>query len=171
MSYWRFAAMIFTSTVVMFGLMYLNTYALDHVTYSQTRTWMAVVMGAVMSVIMMAFMWSMYKGTTTKLLVLAGAALFGMILLGVNRSQAVIDDAAFMKRYRELPFAVPDARDGGVDRGWPRHGQHPVDPGRAYRRAPRPGYPPAFRIPRWTSARRDAYRTRRSPGTDRRRAR
>ena len=27
MSYWRFAAMIATSTVVMFGLMYLNTYA------------------------------------------------------------------------------------------------------------------------------------------------
>ncbi|WP_432653359.1 hypothetical protein [Rhizobium leguminosarum] len=38
MSYGRFAAMIVTATVVMFGLMYLNTYALDHVTYSQTRT-------------------------------------------------------------------------------------------------------------------------------------
>ena len=31
MSYWRFAAMIATSTVVMYGLMYLNTYALEHV--------------------------------------------------------------------------------------------------------------------------------------------
>ena len=29
MSYGRFAAMIATSTVVMFGLMYLNTYALE----------------------------------------------------------------------------------------------------------------------------------------------
>jgi hypothetical protein len=38
MSYARFATMILTSTVVMFGLMYLNTYALDHVFYSQTRT-------------------------------------------------------------------------------------------------------------------------------------
>lgn len=37
MSYGRFAAMIATSTVVMFGLMYLNTYALSHVEYSQTR--------------------------------------------------------------------------------------------------------------------------------------
>ena len=45
MSYTRFAAMIATSTVVMFALMYLNTYALDHVTYSQTRTWMALMMG------------------------------------------------------------------------------------------------------------------------------
>ncbi len=36
MSYGRFAAMIITSTVVMFVLMYLNTYALDHVTFSET---------------------------------------------------------------------------------------------------------------------------------------
>lgn len=42
MSYGRFAAMIVTSTLIMFGLMYLNTYALDHVSYSQTRAWMAL---------------------------------------------------------------------------------------------------------------------------------
>ena len=51
MTYWRFAAMIATSTFVMFGLMYLNSYALDHVYFSQTRAWMAVVMGATMAVI------------------------------------------------------------------------------------------------------------------------
>ena len=45
-SYGRFGAMIGTSTIVMFVLMYLNSYALDHVFYSQTRTWMAVYMGA-----------------------------------------------------------------------------------------------------------------------------
>lgn len=56
MTYTRFAAMIATSTVVMFGLMYLNTYAFDHVTYSQTRIWMALLMGAVMAMIMMGFM-------------------------------------------------------------------------------------------------------------------
>jgi hypothetical protein len=37
MSYWRFAAMIATSTVVMFGLMYLNTYLISHVFWSETR--------------------------------------------------------------------------------------------------------------------------------------
>ena len=37
MTYPRFAAMIATSTVIMYGLMYLNTYALDHVWFSQTR--------------------------------------------------------------------------------------------------------------------------------------
>ena len=54
MSYGRFAAMIATSTVVMYGIMYLNTYALDHVRFSQTRLWMALVMGAAMAVIMLS---------------------------------------------------------------------------------------------------------------------
>jgi len=31
--------MISTSTLVMFGLMYLNTYALDHVFFSETRAY------------------------------------------------------------------------------------------------------------------------------------
>jgi hypothetical protein len=38
--------MIATSTVVMYGLMYLNTYQLDHVTFSETRLYMALVIGA-----------------------------------------------------------------------------------------------------------------------------
>lgn len=37
MSYVRFAAMIATSTVIMFGLMYLNTYAMGHLFFSQTQ--------------------------------------------------------------------------------------------------------------------------------------
>ena len=61
MSYTRFIAMIVTSTVVMFGLMYLNTYALGHIQFSETRTYMALYMGAVMAVIMLLFMWGMYK--------------------------------------------------------------------------------------------------------------
>ena len=36
MSYWRFAAMIATSTIVMFGLMYINTYAWEHLFFSET---------------------------------------------------------------------------------------------------------------------------------------
>jgi hypothetical protein len=37
MKYARFGMMIATSTVVMLGLMYLNTYQLDHVFFSETR--------------------------------------------------------------------------------------------------------------------------------------
>ena len=60
MSYLRVAAIIAVSTVVMFALMYLNTYAVEHVRFSETRAFMALVMGAAMAVIMLAFMLKMY---------------------------------------------------------------------------------------------------------------
>ena len=37
MGYARFPGMIATSTVIMFGLMYLNTYALSHIEFSRIR--------------------------------------------------------------------------------------------------------------------------------------
>ena len=54
--YLRFGAMIATSTIVMFGLMYLNTYSIEHVYFSETRVYMALVMGAAMAVVMLLFM-------------------------------------------------------------------------------------------------------------------
>ena len=97
MSYSRFAAMIATSTVVMFGLMYLNTYAWSHVEYSQTRTWMAVIMGAVMGVIMLGFMWSMYKNMKLNLAILAGCIVAFSLALWLVRSQETVDDVSYMK--------------------------------------------------------------------------
>lgn len=97
MSYARFAAMIATSTAVMFGLMYLNTYALDHVLFSQTRMWMAFVMGAVMAVIMLGFMWSMYKNRSFNIAILAGAVVVFVGALWLVRSQETIDDVSYMK--------------------------------------------------------------------------
>lgn len=58
MRYCTFAGMIAAGTIVMFGLMYLNTNALDHVFFSETRAYMALIMGAVMAVVMLGFMWS-----------------------------------------------------------------------------------------------------------------
>ncbi len=73
MGYGRFAAMIATSTIVMYGLMYLNTYALDHVFFSQTRMWMALYMGAAMAVIMLAFMLGMYSNRAANVAIFVGA--------------------------------------------------------------------------------------------------
>ena len=44
--YVKFTLMIVTSTVVMFIMMYFNTYQLDHVYFSETRAYMALYMGA-----------------------------------------------------------------------------------------------------------------------------
>ncbi len=97
MSYGRFAAMIATSTVVMFGLMYLNTYELSHVWWSETRAWMALVMGAAMAVIMLGFMRSMYRSTTVNVaIVIASVAVFAGSL-GLVRTQATIEDSGWMK--------------------------------------------------------------------------
>lgn len=96
-SYARFAAMIAVSTVAMFVLMYFNTYALDHVYWSQTRAWMALVMGAAMAAIMLLFMWGMYPGRRAKLGILAGAAIVFAGALWLVRSQATVDDVAWMR--------------------------------------------------------------------------
>jgi len=97
MTYARFLAMILTSTVVMFGLMYLNTYALDHVFYSQTRTWMAVYMGAAMAIIMLAFMWKMYEGRSKKLTIIAASVLVFAASLWLVRSQQTVNDVSYMR--------------------------------------------------------------------------
>ena len=95
--YGRFAAMIATSTVVMYGLMYLNTYALDHVFFSQTRMWMALYMGAVMAIIMLAFMLGMYSNRKANVAIFAGAAIAFAVGLGLVRTQATVGDVSWMK--------------------------------------------------------------------------
>jgi len=97
MSYWRFAAMIATSTVVMYVLMYLNTYALEHVFWSQTRFWMALLMGATMAVIMLAYMTSMYKSRAINLGIFAGAIAVFSLSLWLVRSQTTVDDVDYMR--------------------------------------------------------------------------
>ena len=97
MSYKHFGAMIATSTVVMFGLMYLNTYALDHVFYSQTRTWMALLMGAVMAVIMIAFMWTMYGNVQANAAILGVSVVVFAAALYLVRSQQTVDDVSYMR--------------------------------------------------------------------------
>jgi len=95
--YTRFIAMIATSTLVMFGLMYLNTYALDHVYFSETRTWMALYMGGAMAIIMLLFMLGMYSDKRKNAMILVGAlALFAGSLYLV-RSQDTISDQAWQK--------------------------------------------------------------------------
>ncbi|MGE0372940.1 MAG: DUF305 domain-containing protein [Gammaproteobacteria bacterium] len=97
MSYWRFAAMIATSTVVMYGLMYLNTYAWEQVFWSETRAWMALIMGSIMSVIMLGFMLGMYKRRAVNLAIFGGSAVLFALSLWLVRSQATVDDTDYMK--------------------------------------------------------------------------
>ncbi|MEP7314782.1 MAG: DUF305 domain-containing protein, partial [Pseudomonadota bacterium] len=95
--YGKFAAMIATSTVIMFGLMYLNTYSASHIEFSQTRMWMAVIMGAAMAVLMLGFMWTMYSNSRFNLAIIAGSIVAFCLALWLVRSQETVDDVSYMK--------------------------------------------------------------------------
>ena len=97
MSYGRFAVMVGVSTLLMYGMMYLNTYQADHVEFSQTRLWMAVVMGSGMAAVMMTFMWSMYKNKRLNGLILAGSCVLFAVSLWLVRSQATVSDVGYME--------------------------------------------------------------------------
>lgn len=95
--YPRFAAMIATSTVVMFGLMYLHTYQLDHVFFSETRAYMALVMGAAMAVVMLAYMTGMYKNARANAAIVVGSLVVFAVSLWLVRSQTTVDDVSYMR--------------------------------------------------------------------------
>jgi uncharacterized protein (DUF305 family) len=95
--YARFGLMILTSTVIMYFMMFVNVNEYDHVQISQTRIYMAVMMGAIMAIIMMGFMWKMYdnKKLNTAILVLSVVLAIGSF--GFIQTQAGVDDTAWMK--------------------------------------------------------------------------
>lgn len=129
--YTRFAAMIATSTAIMFGLMYLNTYSADHVFFSETRAYMALIMGSTMAVVMLAFMWQMHRSRRANIGILAASVLVFGLSLWLVRSQRTVEDVSWMRamiphhsiailtserarlrdpRVRELAAAIIDAQ-------------------------------------------------------------
>lgn len=97
MTYRRFAGMIAASTVIMYGLMYLNTYQWSHVHFSETRLYMALLMGATMAVVMLAFMWSMYRERAVNLAIVGGAVIIFAGSLWLVRSQATVGEVSYMR--------------------------------------------------------------------------
>ena len=95
--YLKFAAMIATSMVVMFLLMYLNTYELSHVHWSQTRFYMTFIMGGAMAIVMLLFMLGMYRNKAVNIgILLVGAAMIIGALFLV-RTQTPIADKSYMR--------------------------------------------------------------------------
>ena len=96
--YLRFFAMIGTSMVAMFLLMYLNSHQiLDHARFSETRLFMTLIMGGSMMVVMLLFMLDMYRDWKMNALVLtcAGVLLGGGVAL--VRSQATVSGVDYME--------------------------------------------------------------------------
>ncbi|WP_324355330.1 DUF305 domain-containing protein [Methyloceanibacter sp.] len=90
--------MIATAIVVMFGLTYLESYAIyEHATFSETRTYMAFLMGAAMVIIMLGFMWGMYKNTVANIAIVIGGIIGFAVALYLVRSQILVDQVSYMR--------------------------------------------------------------------------
>ena len=96
-NYWIFAGMIATSTIVMFILMYLNTFAWSHLYYSETRLYMAFVMGASMAIIMLLWMLHMYEKRGLNIAIIISAVVVFSLSLWLVRSQTTVSQVSYMK--------------------------------------------------------------------------
>jgi len=97
MTYKRFLLMIATSVVVMYMAMYLNNYAWDHIFWSETRAYMALIMGAIMATVMLLFMIDKYPNNKANVMIFVGSAVLFVGSLFLVRSQTTVDDVSWMK--------------------------------------------------------------------------
>ena len=94
--YGRFFAMILTAMVVMYGLTYANTYAAEHVRWSEERAFMVLIMGGCMALIMLAFMVGMFTNRRLN----AAIVVIALVAIGLGaflvRTEATIQDRSYM---------------------------------------------------------------------------
>lgn len=95
--YLRFAAMIVTGMFVMYWTMFVGSYEWSHIQFSQSRVYMALVMGGAMTLVMLGWMLNMYKNTKINI----GIVAVGLLLIGLgttlDRTQATVGDVEFMQ--------------------------------------------------------------------------
>lgn len=95
--YLRFGMMILTSMVVMFVLMYLNTYQTSHVQWSETRFYMTLIMGAAMAIVMLGYMWHMYESGSANWAIVTVSVVVLIGALYLVRSQSTVQDQSWMR--------------------------------------------------------------------------
>lgn len=94
--YLRFGAMIATSMAIMYGVMYVNTYQLSHVEWSETRLFMTLLMGSTMAVVMLGYMLGMYKNAKINIGIVLGSILVFILGTFLVRSQNTVEDRSYM---------------------------------------------------------------------------
>ena len=79
--YRTFILMIAVASVLMFCLMYLNTYQVDHIWFSQTRLFMTFIMAGSMALVMLFFMRRMYTNRAANVAIVIGG--IGLMTAGL----------------------------------------------------------------------------------------
>ncbi|MGB3159997.1 MAG: DUF305 domain-containing protein [Carnobacterium sp.] len=95
--YAKFFGMIVTSGVLMYGIMYLNTYKLDHVYFSEMRLYMTILSTCVMTIVMLLFMLQMLKNKKANRLIILVSVLVFSTSFFLMRSQSTIDEVDYMQ--------------------------------------------------------------------------
>jgi hypothetical protein len=95
--YVRFGAMILTSMVLMYWVMFLGSWELSHVQFSQSRVFMALTMGGVMGLVMLAWMLHMYRSVKGNIIVVLASLVLVVGGVALDRTQATVGDVSFMR--------------------------------------------------------------------------
>lgn len=94
--YLRYGGIIITPMVLMYVFTYLNTFAWNHLHFSEERVYMTLTM-AIMAVVMLTFTLTMLKSRAMNIGIYVGSVvLFGVALWPIH-SQAMVQDIAYMK--------------------------------------------------------------------------
>jgi ABC-type uncharacterized transport system permease subunit len=96
-NYKNFFTMIGASSLLMYAAMYLNTYAFDHIFFSEMRLYMNLLMTAIMAVVMLWFMRHMYTNKRTNQYIIGGSIALFAVALFLVRSQVLVDDIDYME--------------------------------------------------------------------------
>ncbi|MDX9992799.1 MAG: DUF305 domain-containing protein [Anaerolineales bacterium] len=97
-NYLKLFLMVGTSMLVMFFLMYLNSYQIiAHARFSETRLFMTMIMGSAMLIVMLLFMRGMYPNSKLNAVIFAGAGLMLLLSIWLVRSQATVTGTDYME--------------------------------------------------------------------------
>lgn len=95
--YSKFIITLVLSFVAMYITMYMNVYEWDHIWFSLTRFYMAILGICAMAVIMLTMMLGMYKNRKKNIAIYTGSILIFFSALGLVRAQFPVDDVLWMK--------------------------------------------------------------------------
>jgi len=96
-NYAKYLGMIVTAGILMYGIMYLNTYELDHVYFSEMRLYMTILATCVMAVVMLLFMLQMLKNKKANISIILVSILIFTGSFFLMRNQTTIDEVDYMQ--------------------------------------------------------------------------
>lgn len=96
-NYRLFFMMLAVSFVIMYSIMYLNVYKLNHIYLSTTRLYMTLLMVSPMAVSMILLMSHMYQNKKANQIIIFSSISVFILTLVLLRTQTAVDDVQYMK--------------------------------------------------------------------------